>query len=86
MTFRCPYDVTEYGKWKVAVEELVRTYGATYINSRESRPRELWGSYISNDIDFMHFRGQGHRMLQGLSFPMSAWRARNSADHALQHT
>jgi hypothetical protein len=64
-----PYDLAEYGKWKAVVEELSRTYSATHINLEKLVPGELWGSYVSNDVDFMHFRGQGHQMLAGALLP-----------------
>jgi lysophospholipase L1-like esterase len=64
-----PYDLAEYGEWKLAVEELSRNYGATHINLEKLVPAELWGNYFSNDIDFMHFRGQGHQLLARALLP-----------------
>jgi len=58
-----PYDLAEYGRWKVAIEQLGRAYGVTHINLENLVPGELWGSYVADDIDFMHFRGRGHELL-----------------------
>jgi hypothetical protein len=58
-----PYDLTEYSLWKKEVHELSEENGAHLVNLETTVPGELWGSYIGEDIDFMHFRGPGHRLV-----------------------
>jgi hypothetical protein len=64
-----PYDLKEYGDWKRVVAELSRKYDAEQINLENLVPADLWGSYVAQDIDFMHFRGKGHQLLAGALLP-----------------
>jgi hypothetical protein len=64
-----PYDVAEYEQWKTAVGELVREHNARLINLEELIPADLWGSYVGDAVDFMHFRGPGHQILARALLP-----------------
>lgn len=58
-----PYDLAEYTLWKSVVTELAFRYGAQFMNLETEVPAGLWGSYHKADLDFMHFQGEGHRLL-----------------------
>jgi hypothetical protein len=58
-----PYDLAEYAAWKSSVETMVRSFGASFVNLENTVPKELWGTYQGDDIDFMHFQGPGHKLL-----------------------
>ncbi|MBI4366577.1 MAG: SGNH/GDSL hydrolase family protein [Deltaproteobacteria bacterium] len=58
-----PYDSAEYEAWKQEVAELAQRTGARLINLEKLVPDDQWGSYIGDEVDFMHFRGKGHQML-----------------------
>ena len=58
-----PYDAKEYMEWKVAVEQLIRSYGGQFINLEMLVPDKDWGAYHNDDVDFMHFQGEGHHLV-----------------------
>lgn len=58
-----PYDAAEYEKWKVEMIEIAKNYDARLLNLEQLVPGNLWGSYIEDNVDFMHFQGQGHELL-----------------------
>jgi hypothetical protein len=58
-----PYDTAEYESWKRVVARLAATYGAQLLNLETDVPPGLWGAYHEADVDFMHFQGDGHRLL-----------------------
>jgi hypothetical protein len=64
-----PYNALEYARWKSEVDVLARRYGSRLINLETLVPGELWGSYVREDIDFMHFQGPGHRMVAEALLP-----------------
>ncbi len=64
-----PYDHAEYSQWKIEVEEIAQRFGAHLVNLERLVPGELWGSYTGDDIDFMHFRGPGHRLVAEALLP-----------------
>lgn len=64
-----PYDLGEYTRWKSAVADMVRAEGATLVNLEALVPAAEWGATSKNDIDFMHFRGEGHRLLANALLP-----------------
>jgi hypothetical protein len=64
-----PYDRTEYSRWKDEVHEITRRSGAHLVNLEQLVPGELWGTYSGDDIDFMHFRGPGHRLVAEALLP-----------------
>ncbi len=58
-----PYDLDQYSKWKKEIEMLTSQYNAIYINLESLIPPKLYGSYHNDDIDYMHFKGEGHKIL-----------------------
>jgi hypothetical protein len=64
-----PYDRVEYSRWKSELREITERFGASFVNLEEIVPGELWGTYTGDDIDFMHFRGPGHRLVAEALLP-----------------
>ena len=64
-----PYDQVEYSRWKSEVHEMTQRFGAHLVNLEQLVPGELWGTYTGDDIDFMHFRGPGHRLVAEALLP-----------------
>jgi hypothetical protein len=64
-----PYDAAEYVRWKSEIDMLAKQYDARLINLETLIPGEYWGSYTGDEIDFMHFRGPGHRMVADALLP-----------------
>ena len=66
---KIPYDPAEYSAFKSEAEALARQYGAAFKNLEHLVPSEYWGSKNSTslggekELDFMHFRHAGHRLL-----------------------
>ena len=64
-----PYDMAEYEGFKADAERLAKTHGAVFANLEGLVPPEHWGAKRSTrvagetEIDFMHFREPGHRLL-----------------------
>jgi nucleoside-diphosphate-sugar epimerase len=58
-----PYDKAEYANWKAAVEKVAHLYGAKFVNFEKLVPPVVWGEYDRQDVDFMHFQGEGHKIL-----------------------
>ncbi|MEW5771877.1 MAG: hypothetical protein AB1831_16175 [Pseudomonadota bacterium] len=58
-----PYDLAEYSRWKKSVAALAAQYDAQLLNLEAIVPARLWGTYHADDVDFMHFQGEGHRLL-----------------------
>ena len=64
-----PYDVDEYRSFKRELAGLANLHGATFADLDMLVPAEHWGEKLSTslagqaEIDFMHFRGAGHRLL-----------------------
>jgi len=64
-----PYDRSQYEAWKEQVAAMTTARGATLLNLERIIPNELWGSYHAEDLDFMHFRGKGHKLLAQALLP-----------------
>ncbi len=64
-----PYDPDQYRAWKDTVSVLAARYGAQLLNLEAAVPAQFWGSYTADDIDFMHFRGEGHKILAKALLP-----------------
>jgi len=64
-----PYDAAAYQQWKESVGELSDQFGAQLINLETLVPGDLWGSYVVEEIDFMHFQGPGHRIVAEALLP-----------------
>lgn len=59
-----PYDLAEYEAWKVEVGALARLYDVRFLNLEELVPERFWGTVPANDdVDFMHFQEEGHKLL-----------------------
>jgi hypothetical protein len=58
-----PYEQNEYSQWKDSLSVLSARYDAQLLNLEAIVPGNKWGTYHSEDIDFMHFQGDGHRLL-----------------------
>lgn len=58
-----PYDQGEYARWKMQVAKLADKYRAALLNLEMIVPAQFWGTYHNDDVDFMHFQGEGHRLL-----------------------
>jgi len=64
-----PYDPAQYRAWKSAVSVMAQEYGAQLLNLEAIVPPQYWGSNVGEDIDFMHFRGEGHKILAKALLP-----------------
>ena len=64
-----PYDPQEYRQWKIAVAEMAWRNGADFVNLEALVPAPVWGTYSTDDIDFMHFRGEGHQLVARALLP-----------------
>jgi hypothetical protein len=60
-----PYVMSEYTRWKEEVQRLCDAFGARYADlDRTVEGPERWGTLgHTGEIDFMHFRVEGHRIL-----------------------
>ena len=71
---KLPYIPAQYETFKRDVQALAQAKGAAYLNWESLVPVDDWGSKqgttISTDaeIDFMHFRAAGHRILANAAF------------------
>jgi hypothetical protein len=64
-----PYNPDQYQAWKNAISMMAETYGAELLNLETAVPPQFWGSNRGDDIDFMHFRGEGHRIMAKTLLP-----------------
>jgi len=60
---KLPYDLEGYNRWKQELQDLAQHYSARYRDLDALVPGDLWGTYHENDVDFMHFQGEGHKLL-----------------------
>ena len=66
---KIPYKISEYKIFKKEIEDIAKNY-KTYFTSLENLvPSEFWGTKAStslkeeDEVDFMHFQAEGHRLL-----------------------
>lgn len=78
-----PYAANEYENWKKKIEILAQTYSATYLNLEALVPSSLWGTYHQDDIDFMHFQGEGHMLVAKALLPVLEGVLKVRKEHAL---
>jgi hypothetical protein len=64
-----PYDLDEYARWKEQVRKIAEKHNSVFINLENLVPPELWGSYVGDEIDFMHFQGAGHKIVAEALLP-----------------
>lgn len=57
-----PYVVSEYQAWKKTIAELAASRNAEFVDIESLVPPAEWGTYGA-EIDFMHFRVAGHRLM-----------------------
>lgn len=65
-----PYEPAGYARWKVGVSELAARYDAKLLNLETLVPADQWGTYHADDVDFMHFQGNGHHLLAQALLPV----------------
>lgn len=71
---KIPYDVNEYSNFKVEVKSITDNYKFKFISFENIIQKEFWGFKNSTnlkkkkEIDFMHFKGEGHKLLSEALF------------------
>jgi hypothetical protein len=66
------------------VETLARRHGVLLLNLETLVPPQYWGTYHKDDIDFMHFQGEGHRLLaEALRPAVESWTLGREADESV---
>jgi hypothetical protein len=58
-----PYDARQYSEWKTEAAEVIHGKGGRLLNLEHLVPAGNWGTYHADDVDFMHFQGEGHRLV-----------------------
>jgi hypothetical protein len=60
-----PYNPTEYNKFKSNIFDLSLRYKIHFMDFDSLVPGPLWGTpdISTGEVDFMHFQGNGHRLL-----------------------
>jgi hypothetical protein len=64
-----PYDLKEYSDFKSQVKKAAADNGAAFADLESLVPGALWGMKASTtsggkpELDYMHFQGEGHRLL-----------------------
>lgn len=64
-----PYESAAYERWKSDVARMAAAKGFVFMNLERLVPNDQWGSYRADEIDFMHFKGQGHKLLADALWP-----------------
>lgn len=73
-----PYDPREYARFKQQTRAMAEASGARWIDLDRIVPSRWWGSKDATgvdgrpEIDFMHFQGEGHRIVADALFPLLA--------------
>ena len=66
---KIPYDLDDYKNFKIEIENITKKYNVRFISLENIVPPEFWGEKAStnlkkeNEVDFMHFQSNGHRLL-----------------------
>ena len=66
---KIPYNLNEYKNFKIKTKDTADKYNANFVSLENIIPGELWASKGSTnlkkdlELDFMHFKGDGHRIL-----------------------
>ena len=58
-----PYELAAYVSWKEEVQAMCASHGAQFADLDRLVPAEHWGLLSGVNIDFMHFRHEGHILL-----------------------
>jgi len=63
---KIPYNLNDYIKFKSLLFELSQNESIVFLNFEGIVPKQFWGFKNlnnTNEIDFMHFKGEGHKIL-----------------------
>jgi hypothetical protein len=66
---KIPYDVKEYNSFKNEIKNIAEEYKVYFTSLEDLVPSEFWGRKASanlkgdEEVDFMHFQVEGHRLL-----------------------
>jgi len=66
---KMPYDLTEYNNFKKEIKNIAEEYKVYFTSLENLVPSEFWGRKASTslkgkeEVDFMHFQADGHRLL-----------------------
>ncbi|MDC0988829.1 hypothetical protein OAR24_05340 [Candidatus Pelagibacter sp.] len=66
---KIPYDVKEYNSFKNEIKNIAEEYKVYFTSLEDLVPSEFWGRKASTnlkgdeEVDFMHFQAEGHRLL-----------------------
>ena len=66
---KIPYDFKEYNKFKNEIKNIAEEYNVYFSSLEDLIPSEFWGRKASTnlkrdeELDFMHFQAEGHRLL-----------------------
>jgi len=71
---KIPYDIKEYNNFKNEIKSIAEENKVYFTSLEDLVPSEFWGKKASTnfskdeEVDFMHFRAQGHRLLADAIF------------------
>lgn len=71
---KIPYDVEKYNKFKKTIKEIANEKKVWFFSLENLVPSEFWGRKPSTnleeeyEVDFMHFKAEGHRLLADAIF------------------
>lgn len=66
---KIPYELSEYNDFKNEIKIIAKKYKVYFTSLENIVPSEFWGRKAStnleedNEVDFMHFQAEGHRLL-----------------------
>ena len=66
---KIPYNLTEYNNFKKEIKDIAEEYQVNFNSLENIVPSEFWGRKTStslrgeDEVDFMHFQAEGHRLL-----------------------
>jgi hypothetical protein len=72
--FKIPYDLNEYNDFKKEIKVISQKFNINLYNFENIVPAQFWGQRKSinhhdiENIDFMHFKSEGHRLLADALF------------------
>jgi len=64
-----PYDIDAYRRFIGEIEAKAASDGFAFLDLQSLVPNDQWGSYVAENVDFMHFQGNGHKLLAGALLP-----------------
>ena len=71
---KIPYDINEYKNFKEKIKNIANKYNVNFASFENIVKSEFWGYSNSTNLseelefDFMHFKGEGHRLLADALF------------------